>query len=567
VRQTLKTDLLIVLILSVGTVGLWLPRWAGPLDLRWDGAVYYTLGISLAEGKGYRLLNEPGEIEAIQVPPLLPLLAAVPLAILGTRDPVTVGQWLKRFQFSFHVSFVLASYFLLKLFTPRWLAFAGALALLFNVQVVFHSNLFFAEIPYGLATVLFFLCNRRSSRWVHQSMAAVFAVMAYALRSAGMTLFLAWIADSLAQKNFKRAAIRLLISAIPVLSWNAYVWHVQQSPAYVAPAYPYQRAPYLNHNVSYATNLALVDAFSPGSVNASAWQLTQRFGHNLLGMVVTLGEIVSDSRGFWQYELSFGSRRFPLSRTVASWLPYVPLVLLGGLSLGGMIVLLKRGEVFIPVYILTAVMLLCVTPWPEQFRRYLTPLVPFLLVCLFSCVLSIGARLRMFKSPLVRHGAPLALLLVVLTLIFDAELKALHAMYRYHLDEVRSETHDGTPVNYRLFYYPSDSTALDDGLSWLRGRVEPGEVVATSRPHWAYITKGLKAVRPPLEANPERVQALLDAVPVAYVILSSEDDVQFADDSLLPFAEGDLRIWRLIYTDTKQRVRIYQRVRSVDRGG
>jgi hypothetical protein len=97
--------------------------------------------------------------------------------------------------------------------------------------------------------------------------------------------------------------------------------------------------------------------------------------------------------------------------------------------------------------------------------------------------------------------------------------------------------------------------------------VEPGEVVATSRPHWAYITKGLKAVRPPLEANPERVQALLDAVPVAYVILSSEDDVQFADDSLLPFAEGDLRIWRLIYTDTKQRVRIYQRVRSVDRGG
>jgi hypothetical protein len=49
---------------------LWAPRLRGPLDLRWDGAVYYVLGTSLAEGKGYRLLNEPGEVEAVQYPPL-----------------------------------------------------------------------------------------------------------------------------------------------------------------------------------------------------------------------------------------------------------------------------------------------------------------------------------------------------------------------------------------------------------------------------------------------------------------------------------------------------------------
>ena len=37
---------------------------------------YYVLGTALAEGKGYRLLNEPGDIEANQYPPLLALVIA-----------------------------------------------------------------------------------------------------------------------------------------------------------------------------------------------------------------------------------------------------------------------------------------------------------------------------------------------------------------------------------------------------------------------------------------------------------------------------------------------------------
>ncbi len=60
-------------VLILLSVVIWLPRLRGPLDLRYDAGVYYILGTSLAEGKGYRLLNEPGEIQAIQYPPLLPL--------------------------------------------------------------------------------------------------------------------------------------------------------------------------------------------------------------------------------------------------------------------------------------------------------------------------------------------------------------------------------------------------------------------------------------------------------------------------------------------------------------
>jgi len=88
-----RTDVVIALMLFGIVIVCWLPRFSGPIDLRWDGAVYYILGTSLAEGKGYRLLNEPGEIEAVQYPPLLPLIVAAHQWVLGTNDPVLVGHW------------------------------------------------------------------------------------------------------------------------------------------------------------------------------------------------------------------------------------------------------------------------------------------------------------------------------------------------------------------------------------------------------------------------------------------------------------------------------------------
>ena len=66
---------------------VWLPRLSGPIDLRWDGGVYYLLGTSLAEGHGYRIPSEPGSPEALQYPPLLPAVVALHQRALGTTNP------------------------------------------------------------------------------------------------------------------------------------------------------------------------------------------------------------------------------------------------------------------------------------------------------------------------------------------------------------------------------------------------------------------------------------------------------------------------------------------------
>jgi hypothetical protein len=77
--NAMKWERLIPVVLVVLGVLSWLLRMEGPLDLRWDGGTHYILGTAFAQGKGYRLCNEPGEIEAIQYPPpIAPDAAAQP---------------------------------------------------------------------------------------------------------------------------------------------------------------------------------------------------------------------------------------------------------------------------------------------------------------------------------------------------------------------------------------------------------------------------------------------------------------------------------------------------------
>jgi hypothetical protein len=76
----------------------------------------------LAEGKGYRLLNERGEIEADN-PPLIPLTLAAHEWVLGTHDPVTVRVWLRRTTFFIYLLFAAAVYLTLRRYLPIAYAF------------------------------------------------------------------------------------------------------------------------------------------------------------------------------------------------------------------------------------------------------------------------------------------------------------------------------------------------------------------------------------------------------------------------------------------------------------
>src|SRR5262249_52949895 len=205
---------------------LWLPRLRGPIDLRYDAGVYYVLGTSLATGSGYRLLNEPGAIAAIQYPPLLPLFAAAHQWLAGSADLAIAGHSLTPtagLVFLAHVGSVRS---LATDLVSRGAAFLVALLTLLQLQTVWLSDLFFAEIPFALVTMLFLRSTATRSRRSPGWLAAGLGAAAFLLRTMGLALFVAWIGESLLRRRWKEAAGRAALALVPILAWQAYVAHV-----------------------------------------------------------------------------------------------------------------------------------------------------------------------------------------------------------------------------------------------------------------------------------------------------------------------------------------------------
>jgi hypothetical protein len=538
------------------SVGLWIPRLQGPLDLRYDAGVYYVLGTSLAEGRGYRLLSEPGEIQAVQYPPLLPALAAVHQRLAGTSDPAVAGHWLRITYAVLFLAYILAVYFLATRFLPTGLAFLAALITLLHVHTNWMSDLLFSEIPFALVTILFLLASSSGNR-LRRNSAGVLVTASYLFRSVGIAAMLAWLAESFLRRNPRQLIARAAVCLIPVMGWQLYIAQVHASPEYAHPAYAYQRAPYQYYNVSYQENMRYVDPFVPELGTVSAWIMAGRMAGALVQMPASLGEAVS-SRAEWSVSQIERLNSEVLTTPIPVWIVKVPLVFLGALSLIGLVLLAQAGEWLIPLYVLGSISLVGLTPWPGQYERYLAPLTPILAVAFLGALLALRTRLSATSKPWAGRLGRITLV-VVLAGVIGQESIAIYKVYTKHHREVQYRDAEGRPHEQRLFFYTQAWRTHDTALDWLRQVVRPEDVIATSTPHWAYLKTGSHAVLPPFEVNVHAARRLLEGVPVRYLVVDGLEFVDVSRRYAAPVARAYPREWQLIYSSPDSTSRIYRR--------
>lgn len=547
-----KPDVVAGVILAAMILASWAPRAAGPLDFRWDGAVYYVLGTALAEGKGYRLLNEPGDIEATQYPPLLPLVVAFHQWLVGSSDFVVVGRWMRLTYFLIFTTYILAAYGMLRRHLSLGYALFAAVAVLLHVHTNFLSDLCFAELPFGLVTTLFVLLAARRTGPIRSLAAGTCAVAAYLLRTIGIALLAAWVLDPLLGRRFRVAVIRAAVAIVPILGWHAYVAHVERSPAYTQPAYPYQRADYLFYNVSYARNVSLRDPFKPEQGRASGRDVARRFLANLRLIPTSIGGAASARAHYWQR-----MKELPIIGRVIPWrvVVYAPAVI-GVIVLIGIAILLMGESRLIGLYLLFSILGICLTPWPQQWSRYWSPAMPFLVLALGAGLTRIATWSERLPGPVRRMSRAARIALVGSILVVQAiSMIRIYVEYRF---PVAFRDRNGHVAAQRLFFYNQTYQALDAGLDWLAGQARPDDVVAASMPQWAYLRTGLKSVMPPFETDPVRTQALLDSVPVRFVVVDGTD-VNFAREYTLPVLESSPERWIVVYSNPAGKLEIYQR--------
>jgi len=537
--------------LVVGTaVLLWVPRYAGPLDLRWDGGVYYILGTSLAEGRGYKLLNEPGDIDAVQYPPLLPAIVAAHQVALGTTDPTLVGRWLRLSSFLLFVAYAWFVLRFLSSYLPLRFAVFGSVVSILCLHAWFLSDTLFPELWFSVATLLFLICTGRKAT----ASAYVCAVASFTLRTIGVTALVTWVLDALIQLRLRQAVLRGVLAAAPILAWQSYVAAVERSQPYTHPAYEYQRAPYLFYNVSYTRNIALRDPFTP---EKGPVILHRRVVRNALELPVHLGEILSAPSGFFEMALHQVLGKGDVVTRVIDRGVYAVLWAFGAFVVaGGVALQLLRRSWLGPSYVMLYVAALCLTPFPGQYVRYLAPIVPLLTLAAIvfrrrasGALGRLSGRhwLRALTGPAAVLGAAIAV-----------EACVAGYVYARQYQPVSYADRSGRRVAYRLFFYDETKRTFDDVVTFLGAHAARTDIAAAGTPHWIYLRTGLKAIMPPFVADANEAQRLLDGVPVSYLVIGR--DVIATERYTLPVVQRFPDRWQLVFSTAGDEWSVYRRV-------
>ncbi|HKN86752.1 MAG TPA: hypothetical protein VJV04_07835, partial [Nitrospiraceae bacterium] len=297
--------------------------------------------------------------------------------------------------------------------------------------------------------------------------------------------------------------------------------------------------------------VSLRDPFTPELGKLTREDLARRVVHHLVQMPTSLGEGLSAKVWYWRkYTATILAplQAIPALWRIPAYMPDVVLPVLGGLICIGMVLLFRQGEVFIPVYLAFVLVALCLIPWPEQWPRYWAPTVPFLALALFRCVWAIRSGSRFSPWPVKIVSLTVAILVGA---IFVCQLFTLYTAYVVQAGQAAYRDRNGHVVSSRLFFYKEDGyRELDAGLDWLMAHAKSTDIVAASMPHWVYLRTGLKSIMPPFERDMDNMQALLDSVPVTYVVVDASP-VNFARDYTVPLLKNSPDRWSLVHAVPK----------------
>lgn len=327
----------------------------------------------------------------------------------------------------------------------------------------------------------------------------------------------------------------------------------------------------MNYNVSYVENMSLIDPFIPELGKNTLSSRLRQLARNAADVPATLGEVVSTRRKDWGWTLKEVGKW--IGHPAISRLNRWPCVALGVVVLIGLGTFALRREWLALLYLLGTTAMICLTPWPKEFVRYLVPVGPLGAIALFrglramTTVLHRRARQTeagnarsMDAGPIAWRGGGAALLVGVASVVLLAQM---YALQRFH--DMRGTANytstDGTTRRYVLFYYDPAWQAFEHALTWLKANAQSDDIVITSYPHWAWLWTGLKAAQPAYEADRAEEQRELETVGATYLILDafvySDVSRRYAD----PAVRAHPEVWELAYTTPDRLVRIYRRRR------
>jgi hypothetical protein len=237
----------------------------------------------------------------------------------------------------------------------------------------------------------------------------------------------------------------------------------------------------------------------------------------------------------------------------------VAFFIIGLLALIGAVLVATGQQWFLSLYFGINLAMIVITPWQNQFWRYLAPVTPLTLIFLFVTLIAIRQWLqrRQFKwgnaVGMLALGVPTAAMLLV-------QITTATHLFR-NMAPISYYDVAGRERLLKLIAYGGEWHALDPAFEWIRKNASPNAVIGTIVPQLAYLRTGHKTVLPPFEIDPETEHRLLDDVPVSYLVFDTFGKPGTTERYAAPVITQRPQNWRLVFTAPVGATRVYERTR------
>lgn len=401
--------------LAFGSLIMALVCFDAKLSPNGDNAEYIILGQSILEGQGLSYIHEPVIKPGTKYPFGLPILLAGVQYIFPNNIIA-----LKGFIATLFVLTIPLIFYFFSQFTHSFFALALALLCMVSPPLLEYSHQVMSEIPYLMVSLLAILCLKRVVD--HGEKRAVFiallmVVLAYYMRTVGITLVVAGIVYWLLNKKYKEAGWLCFGSLILLLPW-------------------YLRNAFVGGGRDYYKQALSVNPYQPSDGLLGFMSLIERIIDNLyIYGIRVIPQIILP-----------GMHDLP----VLEYLVFIPGFLFFTFLIWGV---WNRGVLAIYLVFYFGMFLV----WPQVWAgvRYLVPVIPFLLFAILWCITQLIPLVQRYTS----HSVISFVLPLFFILLYSSNIQGSREL----MDRTRQEQ-----AEWQSFF---------EAGAWLRLHTAPNAVI------------------------------------------------------------------------------------------
>ncbi len=462
-----------------------------------DNAVYVILAESIVQGKGYKNIYMPEEPPHTLYPPGFALLLAPFVLVFGTNLIVL--------KLLIVLTGIGALYFMFKLSELIFGAQAKIIVLFFLTIPIFiiYNHWLLSEMPFlffSLGSLFFCLRSEKSKEFIWG--AILFAIYAFFIRTAGISLIIGLALYLLVKRQFRFFAVFVIIFLIFFIPWQ-----IRQAS--------------VSTEGSYLEQLLAKNPYQLELGRANLSELAKRIWENFL---------------FYSFTV-LPMTLLPIIK--ASFLLTVFGFIFLALSLVGFLKRIAKFTV-LEIYYTPALIVLLIWPNVWSSDRFFLPVLPIFLFYVYEAIFWLSEKIRSRYSAVVLTG-----IMVILNAysIFGMARESVVNNTKY----LKGNIYAGYTLDWQRYF---------ELIGWIRSNTPQTSIIMARKPEFVYLLSKRKSFVYPFTTNAEDVKQAINRCD--YIIYDSFGWTATTQRYLLPILQQQPENYEIIHQTLKPQFYLLQ---------